>query len=469
VIDARAESEASEVGIDTPLLQRGASSIDVRVDRNLDAWEAEAAAFDALNRESSRPDPFVSLEFLRAYLDHDEQADSIGLDLRLLSFREQGELIGYVALRRQVQRIGPAGLIRGARIDFAVTRDHEHPHVVCRPGDEQRLADATVTHMLRRRDWSMLEFQGQRVNSPLHRAVHRVAGPTRWARDIEMPGYHEVPLRFRDTTDYFSSLSKRMRSNVSRQARRLYASGEIELLEVSGPAVATLLPLYLDLEARSWKRGTDVAVGRHPERVRFHEALLGGRVPVTPEFAGIVRNGVLVAAILWSHGFGAAWAHEMAFDEQEEDLGPGQLLLLLATGMAIRCGAARFHFFQQHGYYKHRWLAEESAAVNVQLLRQPSVLAAKGRFGDLTRSLRDNTSSSEYPNGETNAATAQPPTTRDERASSDAAVSETDRIIQAATRVASTQLLERTLHTLGPTARRTKDHDAAVVIPFAMR
>lgn len=443
------------------------AALQIRVDDDLGTWEREADAFHTLHRASARPDPFTTLAFLRTYLDHDELAETIGRDIRLVSFREGERLVGYVALRRTVQRMGPGGLVRCGRVDFAVTRDHERPHIVSRPEDADRLADALIRHLRADRSWGLVEFQGQASDSALRLAAHRAAAPLLWARDVEMPAYHELDLtRFADTAAYFAALSKRMRSNVSRQARRLFASGAVDVVTVSGPAVTSMLPAYLDLEDRSWKHGTDVAVGRHHERVRFHQALLGGNVDLDPQFVGIVRDGILIAAMLWSHADyagHAAWAHEMAYDSAHEELGPGQLLLLLATGEAIAVGARRFHFFQQHGYYKHRWLAEETPAVNVQLIRQPGVFAARGRLGDAVRSRRGG-----EPSGTEAAGHPGTPGTDD----ANAAGHHAGCIRQpAAHRIAaqrSADLMTRAMRTVASSARVHSGRRAAEVIPFPL-
>ncbi len=448
------------------------------LDHDLAAWEADRESFDRLNLDSVRPDPFVSLKFLRAYLDHDEFASIHGQDLQLISFRDGPELQGYVALRRRQERRGPAGLLLNRRIDFAVTRDHEFPHIVCRPGLEQTVSDALITHLRADHSWSLVEFQNQPADGALRAAVHSAAATDArlWARDFAADAYQEVPLRFANGAQYFASLSKRMRSNVSRQARRLYTAGRVEILRVSGPAVAALLPAYLDVEARSWKAGTSVATARHPARVRFHEALLGGGVDVAGEFVGIVLDGVLIAAMLWSHGFGSAWAHEMAFDISHEELGPGQLLLLLATNDAIATGATRFHFFQQHGYYKHRWLAEEQPVANVQLMRQLSAPAARGRVGDFVRSRRSR------PVG--GSATARSAESRPGRAAGSCATGvdageaiasaepANHREVGVAPRwsdpTASARLLRRCLQECGPSAHLFGRVEAARLLPFAL-
>jgi hypothetical protein len=68
------------------------------------------------------------------------------------------------------------------------------------------------------------------------------------------------------------------------------------------------------------------------------------------------------------------WALEMAFDENHSDVGPGQLLLLLAMHSATRVGATSIGFLQHFAYFKKRWLAEQDDVVSTRLVRVGSPL-----------------------------------------------------------------------------------------------
>ena len=101
--------------------------------------------------------------------------------------------------------------------------------------DEERVARALIGHLLSSEPgWGMLELVGQRPQSTLYRAAHGVADARFRVRDIAVEPYNEIALVWADVHGYFRSLPKKMRSNVSRMARRLFAAGEPELVLASG-------------------------------------------------------------------------------------------------------------------------------------------------------------------------------------------------------------------------------------------
>jgi mannose-6-phosphate isomerase-like protein (cupin superfamily) len=93
-----------------------------------------------------------------------------------------------------------------------------------------------------------------------------------------------------------------------------------------------------------------------------------GRAGVEPSFVGVVLDGILIAALIVIsnaaspvHG---GWCLEMSYDQAHAALGPGQLLLLLATGEALARGDRFLNFLQNFAYFKHRWGTSEIEVVN---------------------------------------------------------------------------------------------------------
>jgi CelD/BcsL family acetyltransferase involved in cellulose biosynthesis len=202
----------------------------------------------------------------------------------------------------------------------------------------------------------------------------------------------EIPLRWPDLPSYFRSLTKKMRSNISRQARRLYAAGAVELIVANGPAATTAwFAAYCDLDDRSWKSGTPSSIRRHARRERLFREVVMGRAGFDPWFVGVILDGVLVSGLIVGSNASAtpgrygAWCLEMAYDRTRADLGPGQLLLLLAVGEAIKRGDQFLNFMQNFAYYKHRWGAESIEVVNVQVLRRVSLHNTGATAAELRR------------------------------------------------------------------------------------
>ena len=357
-----------------------------------------APEIDRLNLASSRPNPFMSSAYLKCYALRSEYFQP-GRGERIFLIRQGCRLIGCAPMRRSTNDFamlaGPFARL-GVRLQCLAPLDTYQPGILAAPEDEGRVAAALIQHICQHeRRWGMLEFVGQRPGTALHRAVHAAASRKFRARDYTVEPYTEIALVWNSLGAYFQSLTKKMRSNVSRQARRLFAAGEAELILAEGAAAVTAwLDVYCDLDRRSWKRGTSASIERNPRRVRFYREIVAGEAGLDPEFVGVMLDGVLIAGLLIGSNASAspdnhgAWCLEMAYDQSLADLGPGQLLLLLAVGMAIEKSHRYLNFMQNFAYYKHRWAAEPIHVVSVQLIRGLSLHNASAYLGAAKRKLR---------------------------------------------------------------------------------
>jgi Acetyltransferase (GNAT) domain len=361
------------------------------------AIERFRSQIDRLNALSSRRNPFLSAAFLLCYALRIEYHVP-GREERLYLIWDDDRLIGIAPMRRSLEHVGPSLgplRLRGIRVRVLAPLDTEQPGILAAPEDLARAATALISHICsHEHDWGMLEFAGQLPGTALHEAVHAAGGGKFRARDIEVEPYTEIPIVWGDLSAYFRSLTKKMRSNISRQARRLFACGQVELVLAEGPQAASAwFDAYCDLDSRSWKHGTASSIQRHPRRVRFFREIAAGRGGLDPSFIGVLLDGVLTAGLLVGSNSTAsldhhgAWCLEMAYDESRADLGPGQLLLLLAVGEAIRRGARFLNFMQNFAYYKHRWGAELIPVVNAQLIRRVSLHNLRASVGELSRKL----------------------------------------------------------------------------------
>ncbi len=284
-----------------------------------------------------------------------------------------GQAIGFLATRVSRNRVSNGLSVRERTL--LVTHDHDRVNLVAGPDDEVAVADAVAAELLRRGGPSALDIAGLQVGAPLHRALHRRARASRlWTSyDIAVPSYCSVPVQWHSVAGYFHAMAKTMRSNVSRQTRRLFAAGDVELLRADGARdTAPLLPAYLDLEQRSWKFAAHAGILRSPKRTGFFSEVVSGRAAYTPSMVGVALDGVLIAGLLLGRFGSGMWALEMAFDEQHRELGAGQVLLVLAMAEAIRRGATSLGYLQHFAYFKKRWLAQETEVVSTRVVRRGS-------------------------------------------------------------------------------------------------
>lgn len=363
------------------------------------ALERYSSAIDRLNSAAARANPFLSSAFLLCYALRIEY-HTPGREEQLFLVRDGDRLIGCAPMRRTVEDFGIAlgpFRFRAVRLQFLAPLDTDQPGILCAPEDHERVATALIAYICtHERGWGMLEFAGQKAGATLHRVAHAAVGRRFRVRDIEAEPYNEISVVWKTLPAYYQSLAKKMRSNISRQARRLFTSGVPELILAEGaPAVSAWFDAYCDLDSRSWKRGTVSSINRHPRRVRFYREIAAGRGGLDPGFIGVVLDGVLVAGMIVGSNATAspqchgAWCLEMAYDQTRADLGPGQLLLLLAVGEAIEKGHSHLSFMQNFAYYKHRWGSEPIEVVNVQVIRRASVHNVRARLGEIKKRLLD--------------------------------------------------------------------------------
>ena len=363
----------------------------------INALERYAAEIDRFNLAAARPNPFMSAAFLRCYVMHCEYQYS-GQEERLYLFHEGRRLVGCAPMRRTLDRFGPERIplgLQAQRFQLLAPLDTEQPGILSEPGDEERVARALVRHLVEQeKGWGLLDLMGQRPGSVLHRVTHEMTDPQFRVRDIAVEPYNEIALVWPDLPAYVRSLAKKMRSNLARQTRRLFAAGTVQLVLAEGPAaVAPWFDAYCELDARSWKRGTAASISRDPRRIRYYREILAARGGLEPGFVGILLDGVLVAGQITGGNAAAApgrhgtWLLETAYDQHYSNLGPGNLVLLLAVSEAIRRGDRHLNFMQNFAYYKHRWGADPVDVVSVQVIRRRSLHNARALLGDARRRL----------------------------------------------------------------------------------
>lgn len=357
--------------------------LEVRGFDDLDALGALAPALEALNLASRRPTPFATLDYLRTFLAHDEDAAS-GYRPLLLVALDGGAPAGWVALRRQPGRL--LGL-PADRIEFLVLHDNERPHLACRPEDEARCAEAFTRHLLSREPaWSQLEWMEQEADSPLAAAADRAAGV--FVRRFEHHPNATIECRWDDAAGYYRSLGKNFRASLRCHANRLTAAGRVEFASTWDPAAAArLLDLHLDVEARSWKGPAAAGVSRHPVRVDFFRALVASGQPMRMGLRLLLLDGVPVASEI-NGEFGDTWyAMEGTYDEGWRDTGAGHLLFLMSMREALGRGIRRVNLLNNYAYVKRRFGATITETAGVQLFRPWTPLWAKARLGGLRRRL----------------------------------------------------------------------------------
>lgn len=339
-----------------------------------DALDANAATLRLVAARLDRDLAMADPAFLRSYAQNFEYSDRPPVPEILVAERA-GEAIGFLATRVGCREVLAGRFVRERTL--LVTHDHDRLSLVATPADEDAVADALVADILREPGAGAIDVAGIQVGSALHRALHTQADRSlRWSCfDTAVEPFCTVPVSYESIDGYFRSLSKQMRSNVSRQARRLFATGEVRLLAARGrDEVAPLFPAFLDLEQRSWKYAAQAGVLRAPKRTAFFHDVVNGNAAYEPSMVGVTLDGELIAALLLGRFGSSMTALEMSFDEERAALGAGQLLLILGMHEAIETASSSIAFLQHFSYFKKRWLADEVAVVSTRAVKVGSPL-----------------------------------------------------------------------------------------------
>jgi hypothetical protein len=235
----------------------------------------------------------------------------------------------------------------------------------------------------------LLEFEQQDAGSALLPAPAQACHGVWRARLWPNQAVGIIDLRWPSLADYFAALSKKARSNVSRQMRALLGAGEVELLgSDDGRATPALFELYRRIEPHSWKGQADVAIGSSARSIAYSRGLFGAHAPMPMQVQILLLDGVPIAGLI-SVVFGQGlYALHVVYDERQASLGPGSAILLLGLRLAIERGCRFVNLLWGSGHYKTRWLAQMHETHSLQIYRTGSVFHCRSLLGDLQRRWR---------------------------------------------------------------------------------
>jgi len=338
---------------------------------------------NALNLASPRPDPFSTFEFYENFLAN-PQLFPARARLRLLLAFQGDELVGYLALKLCVHRI--LGL-RAARLDLLAAHHGDRPQAVVRPDLAAPVREAMYAYLLdRNTEWSLLEFQQQDASStllpPPPDSALRAFRLHQWPTMANAT----IPIRWRSIAGYFGALSKKARSNVSRQLRTLLAAGDVQFVSSADTqALAPLFELYRGVEARSWKGQSTANIGRDARSLAYFQGLMGAAQPMRVGIQLLLLDGVPIAGLVTGAFGKGLHALHTVFDERAARLAPGSALLLMNMRMAIDGGFDHVNLMRGFAYYKERWLAQMSETRSLQVYRVGTPYHWRRVVGDLKR------------------------------------------------------------------------------------
>lgn len=341
---------------------------------------------EALNQASPRRCLFTSPGVLSAFLATEPAfAPPASAEPWIALASEGGRLLGYLALRRVVERI--AGL-PAPRLEPLITLETDRPHPVARPEDQGRVAAALWGALLAlpRRTWTLLEL-------PMQDGAAELAPPAlpagTFVRYLPCRPASVVPLPERFEA-WWGALAKGQRHNVRRELRLLEALGPISALATPEGMGDGPLDVYLDLERRSWKAGDagSASLHRHPSRVAYYRRLLQAAGPARLRIEFLLVHDQPVAAKIVGSYAGQLYHLHTTFDDGCAAASPGSLMAILSMRWAVQRGFRRVNLMPDFPYAKRRWGAEVTETRRLQVFRTASAHGLKALAGDLRRRLR---------------------------------------------------------------------------------
>ncbi len=356
--------------------------IEVRCCHSLAAAEPYREAIDALNLASMQPDPFSTFEFYEHCLQ--EASRNIGVGgLRLwfvLAF-SGGELVGYAALKQCTHLV--LG-VPAVKLDWLTAYVASRPHLVSATQHAGAVEVAVLAYLLsRKREWSLLEFQQQDADSALLPPMPEIGASDLVQQSWPTGVCWRVPVHGLSLAGYFATLSKKSRSNVSRQMRSLMAAGELRLLSSADPAtVVALFGLYEHIESHSWKVRASAGIAQDRRSLSYYRRLLACDQPMLIVVQILLLDGVPISGLICGAFDRGLYALDIVYDERYAALAPGSATMLLAIRLAIEGGFEFLDLLRGFGYYKSRWLAEGSETRSLQIYRRGSPFHWHRRLGD---------------------------------------------------------------------------------------
>jgi CelD/BcsL family acetyltransferase involved in cellulose biosynthesis len=311
----------------------------------------------SLRRGGHRPfsGPGFALAVLAAFYGRDEaQAFLVERD---------GRLAGVILLvRRQLPW------------PFNAVREHgfpSNPHVLLNdpllPENEESLAgtcDALVS-ALRQESWDTLVLDNMPAASRVPAAILAAGREIGFGSDGLEAGRKLCYISISGTfEDYLGSRSGDHRRQLKKIARRAHESGKVSVEQFVGKdAIAAALPLWLEIEGRSWQGASDE---RNREFARLLLAEL--RDDEVGELWVLRIGGEAASALRMLASPGRLSVHTMHYDQRFRDLSPGTIVFEAMLRSAWDRGLSEVDLHGDNAFFR-RWATGHREYVSMRLYR----------------------------------------------------------------------------------------------------
>jgi len=340
-----------------------------RID-NLDRFETLAPEWAGVTRESSQHSPFLSHDWFRCCW----RACSTLRRPEVLLVEDSAGPVGFVPLVRWKGTMHRVPVRFVGMLDAPDTPFTDWLTV----GPPERVVEAVLTDLARRRDWDVLALSGLPTGSPTVKALEAyLPRRFRWHRlePIRSP-YVDVS---RTWDEFWTAKSQRFKKTVRSVRNRLLKAGTVRVEEHrNARAGSAILQEVIAVSGRSWKAGRGVAIANMPHMPEFFQELserasLNGWLRLW-----ILRlDGRAVATEYQLEADGQVYALRADFDASvPTDLSPGTHLSgEILHALFERDGVHEYNMGPGENAYKQRWASDTHETTRLLIFR-PGVFGA---------------------------------------------------------------------------------------------
>jgi CelD/BcsL family acetyltransferase involved in cellulose biosynthesis len=324
---------------------------EARVVKDEHEWEALATLWDRLLLAVPDHTVFQTYEYQRLWWRHFGGDNELFIVLLV----RDGEVRGIAPL--QIEAVKEYGRwLR--RLAFIGSRwEVDRPRLLF-PVEEGTLTGALVAYLARRADqWDFCDFHEQPTGShsltTLEAAFRSAGFLVGRTRDSDCP-YLALTGTW---AEFLAGKSQTFRKNLKAAGRRLRAAGALEYRVYDAlPDVLEQLEVFRGIEARSWKSGEGVGIGRDAGYFDFYRDM-------AERFAGrrafVVRTlsvgGRPIAGTFGLAHDGVFYSLQIAHDAEFSRSSPGTYLEALEMEQCFRDGFREYEFLGGFLNNKSRW------------------------------------------------------------------------------------------------------------------
>jgi CelD/BcsL family acetyltransferase involved in cellulose biosynthesis len=322
-----------------------------------------SGAWNALLAESLTDVPFLHFEYLRDWQRALGGGEWSLVELRVVTARDEGRLIGVAPLFQTVNRDGLSALMLLGSIEIS-----DYLDLIVRPADLSRFLAGLLDFLASSPSWRVLDWYNLPEASASIPTLEAESAQRGWTftREVYQPAPY-IPLPA-DFDAYLAMIDKKQRHEIRRKMRRA-AEHEVPVrwrLVEDASTLDSEMDAFFEL------------MKQDPAKEKFLTEAMRGQMLATARTA--MSKGWLWLAFLEVGGKKAAaefnfdygnrlWGYNSGVNRDFIELSPGWVLLGHVLQWACEHGRTEFDFMRGNEEYKYRFGARDRSVMRVRAMR----------------------------------------------------------------------------------------------------